>query len=205
MLNHTSLQLSDVLPKKHLNLQHQLWPIDQWTMQWSEQRWRECWWFLPYLGRHWEVEEGGAPPSQGGGIASSEKKYLDVILHFLSLTFLNCKAERNPNAEKALMGWLLILQLLRSGSQTVKWCLCWQMCFYPRTNLFAHCHKYVSHQLTNILSMVPQIYQLPLTNILQDKTRKSVCLVGQIFSQNVKIFHFTWQASGSLIQFGHHD
>ena len=40
MLNHTSLQLSDVLPKKHLNLQHQLWPIDQWTMQWSEQRWR---------------------------------------------------------------------------------------------------------------------------------------------------------------------
>ena len=59
--------------------------------------------------------------------------------------------------------WTLILKLLQSGSQTVKWYLCWQMCFYPRTNLFAH--KYVSHQLTNILWMVAQIYLL----ILHDK------------------------------------
>ena len=35
MLNHTSLQLSDVLPKKHLNLQRQLiWPIDH-AVIWS--------------------------------------------------------------------------------------------------------------------------------------------------------------------------
>ena len=117
------------------------------------------------------------------------KKYLVVILDFLSLTFVKWKVEMQK--KETLMGWLLILQLLRSGSQTVKWCLCWQMCFYPRTNLFAHSHKYVSHQLTNILCMVQQIYQLSLTNILQNNP-------ANLFVWSDKYFHKMYKYSNSL-------
>ena len=95
MLNHTSLQLSGVLPKKHLNLQQR--PIDQLTMQLFGQQNKEedMGILLAALSRS-TLRGGGGGSTSFTGWRHRElwKKYLIVILDFLSLTFVKWKCRK---------------------------------------------------------------------------------------------------------------
>ena len=171
MLNHTSLQLSDVLPKKHLNLQRQLiWPIDH-AVIWSTIQFTNW----PCSGQNKKGDIGmlviltlSRSTLRGGGGGSTSftgrrhrklwKKYLDVISNFCPSLLSTAKLKCRKSCRIWWGGFWYFscfgLEVRQSSDACVDRCVFIQeqICLRTATNMFhinwqiylAWSHKYIS-------------------------------------------------------------